>query len=137
MLKFKVRKSTKRLIGEDSIIYYKEVAPVEPVFPEQVVQEISQVCTLTRADIKAGLAAMESAILKHLQNGSSVRLGDLGTFRPTITGKSAESIDELRKSRDFKLNVRFSPSRWLKECINPKRVRMEEYVAPKLENPDA
>lgn len=131
MLKFKIVKATNRLQGQDNIIYFKAVAPVEPVMLEQVVDEISQVCTLTRADIKAGLVAMQMAVLKHLQNGSSVRLGDLGCFRPTISGKSAPSIEELRKSGDFNLKVRFHPSNWLKECMKPKHVRLEAFVAPR------
>ena len=131
MLKFKVTKATCRLQGEDKVIYFKTVAPVEPVMLEQVIDEISEVCTLTRADIKGGLAAMQMAVLKHLQNGSSVRLGDLGCFRPTLSGKSAPSIEELRKKADFRVRVRFQRSGWLTESMKPKNVRLEAYVAPK------
>ena len=74
---------------------------------------------------------MQMAVLKHLQNGSSVRLGDLGCFRPTLSGKSAPSIEELRKKADFRVRVRFQPSGWLTESMKPKNVRLEAYVAPK------
>ena len=40
MLKFKVTKATCRLQGEDKVIYFKTVAPVEPVLLEQVIDEI-------------------------------------------------------------------------------------------------
>lgn len=133
MLKYRINKSTLRLQGEDTIVYYKVITPVDPVTLEQVVDEISGVCTLTRADIKAGLAAMETAILKHLRNGSSVRLDDFGTFRPTISGKSQPSIEALHAQNHMRLRVRFRPSRWLKESIKPENVRMEAYVAPTLE----
>lgn len=134
MLKFKITKANCRLLGEDKVIYYKTIVPVDPVFLEQVVDEISEVCTLTRADIKAGLAAMETAVLKHLRNGSSVRLGDFGTFRPTISGKSAPTIESLRKKFDIRLRVRFRPSAWLKESIKPSNVRIEAYEAPTTES---
>lgn len=78
MLKFKVTKATCRLQGEDKVIYFKTVAPVEPVMLEQVIDEISEVCTLTRADIKGGLVAMQMAVLEALAEWFFGTLGRFG-----------------------------------------------------------
>ena len=52
-------------------------------------ERIEKECTLTKADIYAALVALEGTIITALQNGEIVRMGQLGTFRITLSSKSA------------------------------------------------
>lgn len=52
---------------------------------EDVVAGIVGKCTLTAPDVKAVLIALEEVIIEQIKAGNTVRFGDLGSFRPTIT----------------------------------------------------
>lgn len=90
--------------------YHAQLIPVTPVYIEQLAEAISAKCTVTRADVKAVLAALEEQIVQNLQSGNSVRLGDLGSFHPTISTKSANSFEEFTPQNIQRVNVRFRRS---------------------------
>lgn len=83
--------------GTEETIYRAQIITSTKVGFEQLASEITSECTVTPHDIKAVLSALESSILRHLQLGNSVKLGDLGSFRCTIRSKSA------KREKDFKL----------------------------------
>ena len=45
-----------------------------------------------------------------LRNGQSIRLGDLGSFHPTIQSRGAASEEEFSKENIRGVKVRFVPS---------------------------
>ena len=49
--------------------------------------EVSAECTVTEHDVKGVLSALQSHILTNLQNGNSVRLGDIGSFHIRVNSK--------------------------------------------------
>lgn len=76
--------------------------------------EISQKCTLTRADIAAALVALEEAIGEAVARGDSVRLGDLGTFSVRMGASAASSPEEVTPDNIRRVSVAFRPSPRLK-----------------------
>jgi predicted histone-like DNA-binding protein len=73
-------------------------------------------------DVKAVLSALQEHIAQHLRNGNSVRLGDLGSFRPVLKSSGALSADEFSTSHIKGLKVSFvmsSPMRYLLSKQNP------------------
>lgn len=79
--------------------------------------EISQKCTLTRADIAAALVALEEAIGDAIARGDSVRLGDLGTFSVRMGASAAATPEEVSTANIRKVGVAFRPSPRLKERL--------------------
>ena len=69
---------------------------------EQVATNISRECTVTVHDVKA--------VLSSLQDGKSVRFGDLGSFHVTVRSKGAENKSDFKKANISHVMVRFVKS---------------------------
>ena len=77
--------------------FHASLTPVIPIRLNALAQEVSSNCTVTAHDIKAVVSALEEQIYKMLRNGQSIRLGDLGSFHPTIQSRGAASEEEFSK----------------------------------------
>ena len=72
------------------------ITAVSPVSLNRIVERIQARCTVNSADIKACLDALQAEVLESIMDGKSVRLGDLGSFRPVLSSKfsaNAEDVD--------------------------------------------
>ncbi len=78
--------------------YYAQVVLAPEMKQKQIVDQIADRCTLTGSDIKAVLDALMVVIKRNLANGSPVRLGDLGSFRPSVSGKGTEDASKCGAS---------------------------------------
>lgn len=89
------------------------------VSKRDVIEHIEKHCTVTGADAKGALDALEYQIGEALKNGRSVRLGDLGSFRPVV--KNAQPLTEdptLLSGADVRcVAVRFTPSTKLRNAL--------------------
>lgn len=108
MIKFKAiaRKSP----VDKSVSYYPTTETPEARTLKLITDEISQNCTLTRADVVACLAALQQVIINHLKDGRSVRMGDLGSFRLSMRGKGAATAEEVKSDKIKSIRVLFTPS---------------------------
>lgn len=95
---------------------------------EEIAEKISRSTTVTRADVKAVLAALEDETIDLLQNGEIVQLGDLGTFRASISSKGAEVAEEYNVSMIKGVKVIFRPSKKISDAM---QTASFERVAPK------
>lgn len=91
-------------------VYYAQVARVRPLTLDKIAELIEKRSTVSSADIKAVLDALQFEILNALEEGFSVRLGDVGSFRATLTSRSAESAEAFLPSNIKRVRVQFSPS---------------------------
>ena len=99
------------------LLYYPQL--VTPVADDHmhIIERIEKKCTLASADVKAVVDALEVEIIDSLRQGRSVRLGDLGSFRPTLRC-SAAWTGPIRR-----VWGRSSECTW---CFTPRRA----FVAP-------
>lgn len=56
---------------------------------EVICEAIERNCTATRGDVKAVMKGFVNMMKKHLANGASIKLEDIGYFRVGIHGKGA------------------------------------------------
>ena len=105
MLKYSLI-SRKNPITKESL-YYANLAPVNPVGLNELAEDISNSCTLTVHDIKAVLSALEECVFKTLRNGQSARLGDLGSFHPTLSSSGTATEEEFSEENLRGVKVRF------------------------------
>jgi predicted histone-like DNA-binding protein len=99
---------------------------------EQIAEEISSQCTLTAHDIKAVISALEEVTFKHLRNGESVRLGDLGSFHARLASKGAVSEEDFTVENFRGIKVRFVPSSKLRFELSIKNPDVRLVKAQKL-----
>ena len=97
--------------------YYAQVVLAPEMKQKQIVDQIADRCTLTGSDIKAVLDALMTVIMRNLATGSPVRLGDLGSFRPSVSGKGVEDASKCGASSVKKASVIYVPSAEIKEAV--------------------
>ena len=92
------------------VAYHANAIPVTPIKLDEIADEVSSMCTVTAHDIKAVLSVLETVVFKHLRNGNSVRLGDLGSFHARISSKGSATAEDFTAEKIRGIRVRFSPS---------------------------
>lgn len=98
------------------------LAPASPmrVNKEQVIARVEKACSLTAADVKAALDALEYQVMQALMQGRTMRLGDFGSFRPTVKNgkRMVTNPDDLSAADVAAVRVRFTPSAKLRKALN-------------------
>ena len=95
---------------DGTIKYYPHIAPTQPVSRSEIIRAIEKVTSLSSSDIKSCLDALEYQIVEHLRQGHSVRLGDLGSFRPTLNVYTYDKSDDVNAAGIKRVRARFTPS---------------------------
>lgn len=91
----------------------------------QIVKRIEKRSTVSSADVKAVLDALQYEVIEALQNGNSVRLGDLGSFRLSIKANGSTTSDEARRTGANAIkavNVQFTKSTAMRDALSPSGV---------------
>lgn len=115
MIKVNV-KSRKNPI-DSSVKYYMNICPVTYLKLEQIAKNISDRCTVTEPDVLAVLNSLQTEVIKAMQNGQSVRLGQLGSFRPTISSKGVANKADADTSLIKAVRSRFTMGSRLRSAL--------------------
>lgn len=109
--------------------YYPQVAPVDPMPMKDVAANIQARTTLTAADVRGCLDALDHAITRFIMQGKSVKVRGLGNFRPVISAKGVteDKLDKCDASLIKKVRVVFQPDAQLKRDMQ--RVPIGAFVA--------
>lgn len=75
--------------------YYAQAIPAAPLTLNEIAERIEKRSTLSSADIKGAFDALQFELIQALQEGHSVRLGDLGSFHITLQSKGAATEGEF------------------------------------------
>ena len=117
----------KRVPATNKIRYYMLVAPVKPVELGDIAARIERTSTVSSADIKAVLDALQYEVREQIKAGHSVRLGDLGSFRPTIACRGMDKAEDLSVRNIKRVRVQFTPSATLEKELSPAFVTFSKY----------
>lgn len=97
--------------------YYAQADESVPVTLAEITERVEKRSTVSSADAKAVLDALQFEIKEALLDGKSVRLGDLGSFHVTLASEGTDVPEELTADKIRIVRVRFTPSsrlrRWL------------------------
>lgn len=113
----------KRDIATQEVKYYPQIAATTPLTLPEIAERIEQRSTVSSADVKGVLDALQLAVKDALMAGKSVRQGDLGSFRPglrvaeTVGDKSAVNASTIAGVR-----VLFMPSSALRGMLSVKNL---------------
>ena len=121
MIKYIIQ-GKKNPLKKTEIKYYPQMAPSTPMTRAQIVKRVEKRSTVSSADVKAVLDALQYEVIEALENGNSVRLGDLGSFRLTIKSQGVETVAEAKKKGAQlikKVNVQFTKSTTMRDTLTP------------------
>lgn len=121
MIKYVIQAKKNNLVTPATVKYFPQIAPSTPLTLAQITKRIEKRSTVSSADVKAVLDALQTEVIDALQNGNSVRLGDLGSFRLTIKANGADTAAEA-KSRGANLikevTVQFTKSATMRDAFS-------------------
>ena len=103
----------KKVFNEKFGVYYPSAVIVgQPVPVKKVAKRLSQMCTVTYADVMAVLGELPGVMADYMGQGKSVRLDGLGTFRYTLKtrGVADEADFDFQKQVEA-VRVQFVPAR--------------------------
>lgn len=125
IMKYKVVK--RRNPATAGVKYYAIPVVTATMTLDDVARSIERSSTVSTADVKAALDALENEVLDALRHGFSVRLGDLGSFRPTFKTGGTETADEFVASMIERVHVTFTPSTRMKQELDVENLSFERY----------
>lgn len=117
MIKYVIRKFTNPTDTTD-VTYRPQKAEGSAVTLAQITKRIEKRSTVSSADVKAVLDALQYEVLETLKDGDSVRLGDLGSFYVTISADGCDTAAEAKSKGAAlirKVNVQFVPSATMRD----------------------
>lgn len=118
--------------------WYAQISKVRPVTLEEISERIAMNCTVTEHDIKAVLSALQEQVGICMKEGQSVRLGDLGSFRPTVSSEGCSTKEEVTAATVKSINVKFTKGGRLRSLLRKGqkgvRLAMEKDIAVTDEN---
>lgn len=84
-------------------------------------KELSEIvatqCTVSPADCYAVLIALEGNIIRELKNGRIVHLGNLGSYRISVSSEGKDTADEVVQTSIKKAKVLFRPGLDLRNML--------------------
>lgn len=120
MIKYVIKPKKNSLVNPATVRYYPQIAPSTPITLSQITKRIEKRSTVSSADVKAVLDALQYEVIEALQNGNSVRFGDLGSFHLTIKADGTETAAEAKKQgADLikSVNVQFVKSTAMRDAF--------------------
>ena len=91
-----------------------------PIDSQKIIDRIEKKCTLASSDIKAVVDALEVELIDALRDGNAVRLGDLGSFRPSLRSKGVEKKEDVNASHITRMHVVFVTALRVKRALDVK-----------------
>ena len=120
MIHYKIQEKKSPRTGTSK--YYVQIAPTVPVTRSAIISQIEKITSLSSSDVKACLDALEYCITEAMKEGKSVRLGDLGSFRPTISSFGTTERNKANSTLVRAVRVRFTMSGQMGLDLQPERL---------------
>lgn len=120
MIKYIIQAKKNNFSASKEVKYYPQIAPCTPMTLAQIVKRIEKRSTVSSADVKAVLDALQYEVIDALQNGNTVRLGDLGSFRLTIQSAGSDTTAAAKKKGADAIksvNVQFTKSTAMRDAF--------------------
>ena len=125
MIKYVIK--PKRNLRNNTVKYYAQIAPINATDLSEVASQIEAQSTVSSADVKGVLDQLQIVVQEQLRAGRSVRLGDLGSFRPTLSSFGTTERDKANSNLIRHVRVRFSMSGQMGLDLQPERLNFAPY----------
>lgn len=117
MVKFKTisRKNPQDLLAPEK--FYAQAVNDGRIDLRELALFASKQSTVSRADCHAVLIALVELVTHHLAEGRIVELGELGSFRMSLSSSGLDQSEDLTASAIKKAKILFSPGADLKSML--------------------
>lgn len=105
--------------------YHAAIVSPAPIDSQKIIDRIEKKCTLASSDIKAVVDALEVELIDALRDGNAVRLGDLGSFRPSLRSQGVEKKEDVNASLITRVHVVFVPALRVKRALDVKTGKLQ------------
>ncbi len=119
------------VLGGGLIKFYATIVRERPVELRKFASEIANMSTLTTTDVFAVLEAFVDRLYVHMEEGRIVRMGDFGTFTPSLNSLSNDQPESVSRSSIKRFKVNFRPSLLLKGRLS--NVQFEKVIDGSIE----
>ncbi len=79
--------------------------------------EISKISTVSSIDTMAVLESLIQVIPEYLLEGRTIKLGEFGTFRLTISSDGADTAESFTSSMIKKVKLNFRPGKLISDAL--------------------
>ena len=127
-VKYKARaKGQPGVVGGGQSKYYATIIRGEKIDFRDLLAEIEELNVVHPGVFLAVQEAFFRKINHHLINGRAVDLGQLGTFYPAISSKSADKADQIANTNIRRFKVIFRPSTLLQKGLDQVKFQKLNY----------
>jgi len=84
---------------------------------EEIAEEIEGSCTVTSQDIVAVIEALRKRIIRGLQNGEIMRIGNIGYFRLSICSQGTVKKEDFNVNCIKRAKILFTPCTTLRDML--------------------
>lgn len=84
---------------------------------KRIYEDITDLSSLSRGDIKSVVDNMMFVMTKHLCDGRTVNLGEFGIFTPYLSVRVCDTLEEVDEKTIERVNVRFRENKDLVEKL--------------------
>ena len=112
--------------------FYMRAHATEYIGVTEISKRIEKECTVTRADVMAVLTALEDVIADAISQGQVIKLGELGTFKLSISSKGAEDEKNVNGSLVTGQRILFRPGSVILKAL--KSLSFSRYTLPREED---
>jgi predicted histone-like DNA-binding protein len=84
---------------------------------KELARKLADETTLNPKEAEMAISQLKKVVIELLLEGHTVQLGELGSFRLTISAEGSDTEQEVTAHKIKKVNVRFTASEELKTAI--------------------
>ena len=84
--------------GTTNVKWYIQAAKQDPITLDKLADRIEKRSTVSKADVKAVLSALEYELIQGITEGQTIRLGDIGTFYTSLKSEGVATQKEAWES---------------------------------------
>lgn len=103
---------------EDPEKYYVQTTVSGEVTFETIARRIAKNTMAGRGDVLGVLASLVDEIIESLEEGNTVRMGDLGCMRVSVSSKGVDDPDKVSAANVKKARIIFVPSVMIKDRVS-------------------
>lgn len=85
---------------------------------DEITERIEKISTVSGADIRAVLYALVDVVPSLLSDGKNVNIGDMGTFRVSVSSNPSDAFDEVTSKNIRGSKIIFTPGKKFKQMLN-------------------
>ena len=94
-VKVKIRKRTLYFKKNKEVVYVATADRGDQIGPDKIASLVAKTAGANEAQVKAILGTLVDSVIAWVEEGHSVRLGDLGSFVPNVTCKSSRDPGKI------------------------------------------